>query len=407
MRYQFSIYALLLICVFASCSPKIKKDLLNKSNISVYNINQVKVLAQDQNIPLRSNYIGKIKVGDSGLTVNCGYDEMINICKKEAQLLGANIVKLTKVKEPDFYSSCYRIEAKLYWNNTKEYAQGRPIILEYSELEKSILKLLQALRQGEFVFMDAEGYTITLYESSKLFNEKAIESLKKKFDVDKGQPGKRNPKIKSENIEFVTVEKQEGIELSRISLLFKNSEETVSFLELTTSLPRLMSFEDALVNLITENKIPNRVYTSWEVDSIQFANRHIKLGPACRWMGIRNIQCPGLGQMDWSEFSTKERAEAYINQRINVTDKKRLSEYEDQSKVPVIFEGTRIMAEKYNLNIKAPKFLLEGSNNLIIYYVAAPVEDEYIGCVLSHYDNDQNASGLPPLLSEVMKLNHQ
>lgn len=407
MKNQFSIYALICIGILTSCSPRISRNLLNESDITVSDISEIEIVELDENVPLKSNYIGKIKVGESGMTVKCGYDKMITECKKEAQIVGANIVKLVKVKNPDFFSSCYRIEAKLYWNNTEEYIQGLPINIEYTEVEESTLKLLQALRQGEFTFFDAEGYNITLYESSKSFNDKSIESLKKKFKIDKNNFGKSSQNILVEYIEFITIETQEEIETTRISYLFTNTEGTISVLELNTSLPRLSNFENTIISLIIQNKIPDSIFTTWEVDSIQFANRYITLGPVCRWMNIRNIQCPRLGQMDWSEFSTKKRAEEYINQRINFTDKKRLSEFEDRSNVSVIFEGTPVIAEKYNLKIKAPKFVLGGSNNLIIYYVVAQVEDEYIACILSYYDNDQNAPDLPPLLNEVMTLNNE
>lgn len=407
MKNKISIYVLLYLTVLTSCSPKISRDYLNESKIAISDIKEVKVIDLDQNVPLKSNYIGKIKVGEAGMTIKCGYDRMINECKKEAKLVGANIVKLIRVKNPDFYSSCYRIEAKLYWNNTEEYAKGLPINIEYTERESTTLKLLQALRQGEFVFFDAEGYNITLFESSKSFNDEAIQSLKNKFEVDRDLLGKPNQNILSENVEFTTTVNQEGIETTRSTYLYRNSEGTVSVLELTTSLSRLMNFEKTIISLITQDKIPNRIFTAWEVDSIQFANRYITLGPVCRWMDIRNIQCPRLGQMDWSEFSTKERAEDYIKLRINLTETKRLSEFEDRSQVSVIFEGTPTIAEKCNLKIKAPKFVLGGSNNITIYYVVAQVEDEYIACILSHYDNDQNAPDLPPLLNEVMKLDNE
>jgi hypothetical protein len=45
-----------------------------------------------------------------------------------------------------------------------------------------------------------------------------------------------------------------------------------------------------------------------------------------------------------------------------------------------------------------------GSNVLVVYYVLAPVRNRYVACVLSHYTNDVNASNLPPLLAEVMRL---
>jgi hypothetical protein len=48
---------------------------------------------------------------------------------------------------------------------------------------------------------------------------------------------------------------------------------------------------------------------------------------------------------------------------------------------------------------------LEGSNELVVYYIATKVREEYIHCVLSYWTNNRlTEGGLPPLLAEVMQL---
>ena len=392
---------LILLC---SCAPKINRNLLRESDLQVNKLEEVHVIGLDENVPMKSQYIGNIKIGEAGFTINCGYDEMILECKKEAKVLGANIVKLIKVKNPDFWSNCYRIEAKLYVNKSPEYKEDVPISIDYSSEERATLELLQGLIQGEFIFYDAEGYIITLFNSTKPFNSKTLKSLKKKFKIDKEDSGLPFDKIAGENLLFKSTEVDESIKTSRSIYIYANTEGTTSVLEFATTLERLDTFETRMLNLIKKNRIPHNIYTKWKVDSIFFANRFIKLGPVCRWQNIRNIQCPYLGQMDWSEFSTEERANQYIAQRIKITAGKSLSEFIDKKKLSVIFERVKTTAEKYTLRIKVPKLLLGGSNILTIYYVVAKIENKYIACVLSHFDNDKNAPNLPPLLDEVMDI---
>jgi len=65
-------------------------------------------------IPESAQFIGEVKVGDSGMTTNCGYLKMLEKVKQESRLAGANIVYLIKVDDPSLRSSCYRIKAAMY-----------------------------------------------------------------------------------------------------------------------------------------------------------------------------------------------------------------------------------------------------------------------------------------------------
>jgi hypothetical protein len=109
--------------------------------------------------------------------------------------------------------------------------------------------------------------------------------------------------------------------------------------------------------------------------------------------------------MDWSEFSSRERAENYINQRISLIDNIRFIEYQDSSNVSILFEGIPVTAKRLNLRLAAPRSYLSDKNNLVIYYVVVQIDDKYLACILSHYTDNQNIEDLPLLLKEVMKLN--
>ncbi len=58
--------------------------------------------------------IGLLSIGDTGLSINCDWNDVIVIAKQKAQEAGAQGVLLTEIREPDFFgSTCYRIKAEL------------------------------------------------------------------------------------------------------------------------------------------------------------------------------------------------------------------------------------------------------------------------------------------------------
>jgi len=73
--------------------------------------------------------------------------------------------------------------------------------------------------------------------------------------------------------------------------------------------------------------------------------------------------------------------------------------------VDIQFEGQPTTAKRIRVKIQVPKFVTGGSNELIVYYVAAEVRGRFVGCVLSHYSNDPlTENGVPALLAKVMKV---
>ncbi len=96
-----------------SCAPSIstqinsrKPALLENQNVTVFNENDV--------FPTNSIILGTVRLGDSGLTINCDFETMINIAKSEARKAGGNAIKITEHILPNFFgSSCHRIQANI------------------------------------------------------------------------------------------------------------------------------------------------------------------------------------------------------------------------------------------------------------------------------------------------------
>ncbi len=112
---------LISICAFfAGCAPSVSTKLLKTTyqafgpETTVYIID-VKDQVREMSVP-----VGDLKIGESGFTKNCSYNEVLDKAKIAAIKAGANVIKLTEIKAPDFASTCYRIKAKLYRNTDAE-----------------------------------------------------------------------------------------------------------------------------------------------------------------------------------------------------------------------------------------------------------------------------------------------
>jgi|GEM_PF-1311127 len=68
-----------------------------------------------EEIPKDAKLQGKITVIGADLKVACGYNSIINQAKEKARNLGANLVNVTKLIDPDRLNACYRLHADAYY----------------------------------------------------------------------------------------------------------------------------------------------------------------------------------------------------------------------------------------------------------------------------------------------------
>jgi hypothetical protein len=107
----------LLICIIClgiiSCSPKVTSSLIKKYEPLDFTEN-VTVLGLEEEVPAEAELLGEIKIGDSGFTTKCTYEDVIAKAKLEAMKIGGNVLKITEHKTPSSMgSSCHRIMAKI------------------------------------------------------------------------------------------------------------------------------------------------------------------------------------------------------------------------------------------------------------------------------------------------------
>lgn len=146
----------MLIVVCISCAPSISSKLVNKNYAKLEAGSQVYVLEKNAEVPNNSEFIGDIKVGDSGFTTDCGYEKVMADIKNVAINSGANIIQIVELKAPSTLgSTCYRVKAKIYRNTNQEILAK----LSANEVEKGKSRLPQ----------DADYAVIYFYRPSNGF----------------------------------------------------------------------------------------------------------------------------------------------------------------------------------------------------------------------------------------------
>lgn len=98
---------------FYSCSPKIGSTIIS-TQPALSDTEFVLVLQEQDDFVNDGIEIGTIKSGDNGLSNNCSYFEVLEKLKLLARQSGANVIKITKQKSPDNWSSCVRLNATIY-----------------------------------------------------------------------------------------------------------------------------------------------------------------------------------------------------------------------------------------------------------------------------------------------------
>jgi hypothetical protein len=277
------------------------------------------------------------------------------------------------------------------------------LVLSLSNAQTNNFQNAQAIAQEQMIFYDAEGYAIFKQELPYSYDQRGIEKFKKKFFIPKDvQPTEDNdfPETKI----LTTIDTHGDTKTESIYYITQNGQGNIRVICFSTLCDRVKNIEKTYYDAIVSNTLPKEVFTPMKVDKVQFAGREIQLGAACRWMGVRNLQCPDMGQMNWSEFSSLERAKQMTTGQRALNASMKMGEVLEDIEIDILFEGQPTKALKRKLKIQLPQFIMGGSNILIIYYVTNEVNGRYVSCVLSHYTDDIGAKKLPPLLSEVMQL---
>ena len=138
---------------FNSCSPKISTS-ISKSYSPLDYQQEVAVIGLNQAEPDDAEFLGEVKIGDSGFSTNCGYDVVIDQAKLEARKVGGNAIKIINHTPPSAMgSSCHRITARiLKLENIDSYLSEEEEIL--LDVDYAILNVYRYGGTGSLISYD-------------------------------------------------------------------------------------------------------------------------------------------------------------------------------------------------------------------------------------------------------------
>lgn len=275
--------------------------------------------------------------------------------------------------------------------------------------DDGLFSRMQAISNNGIDFFNVDGMEMTSQKTDAAFGKNNITRVFKNFKIKDKELTQSDSTLGFPNYcVSKSVEEPKGV-MNNLSYYFIESTDnkligiTIASINKTDK-----EFERQFVRLIKDDAIPKSIYNSLQVDSINFAGRQIALGGSCHWMGVNNVQCHYYGQMNWSVHKTLVDASQSVNdQFIRIKDGNKGKIVSDTT-VAVIFEGTETYAKKIIYDFTGVTSVLvgmSGGKTLTVYFVSAPVRNNFVSCVMSFWNNDQiNPGGLSPLLEKVMKL---
>ena len=137
--------------------------------------------------------------------------------------------------------------------------------------ELPLLDRLSAIKNGNREFYAIDGYTITNEDLKLPFDEKGFKKAYRKLKIN-AQDAQPNPRILTDNY-VVNRDKEGYVE----SLYFvKSPANTITLVWFSKLRDREVEVEEALVNLIVENKIPQELFAPTEVVVLSFLHHDVQ-----------------------------------------------------------------------------------------------------------------------------------
>jgi len=276
--------------------------------------------------------------------------------------------------------------------------------------ENNIFERLSALNNNGKIWYNIDGYSVTSEIFKNSFDEKGLKKVFKKHDISDSDTKTKDSQISFNNLFVTKQQKFSDNNFQTNNYYFvENPDKTTTVIWFIKSGKTDKETEEKLVNLIIENKIPETNFVPMQIKSINFADRKIELGNNCYWTFLNTVQCPYLGEMNWSIHRTLEDAKDAIENQLNVTKSRKGGKVVSEEIVNVDFEGVPTKAKKaiYDFTgVTSALAGMSGGKSLTIYYVAENVRNKNVSCVMSFWNNDQinPETKLPPFLEKLIKI---
>lgn len=279
----------------------------------------------------------------------------------------------------------------------------------FAQEKEDLFSRLQGISNNGVEFYNVDGIEISSQKKDHAFSAKNISRGFKQLKIRNKELVNSDSLLEFRNY-YVSkpIDGLQGISNTIAYYFIESTDQKIIAFTFAPSCEASKDFEREFVRLVRADAIPAYVFNHPEPDTINFAGRKIPLGKQCHWMGVNNVQCSSAGQINWSVHQDSTSASNTINAHFESIQARQNGKVVSDTKVKVMFEGTETTARKvvYDFTgITAAMVGMTGGRNLTIYFVAAPVRQHYVSCVMSFWNNDIiTQSGLAPLLNEVMKL---
>ncbi|MEG1665467.1 hypothetical protein [Chryseobacterium sp.] len=280
----------------------------------------------------------------------------------------------------------------------------------YFSQENNVLERLSSLNNNGKIWYNIDGYSITSEKFNNSFDEKGLKKVFRKHQITDSNVKTKDDQIKFNNLFISKQQKIADNNFQTNNYYFvENPDKTVSIIWFIKNGKIDKETEEKMVNLIIENKIPEENFIPMKITSINFAGRKIELGNSCYWTFLSTVQCPYLGEMNWSVHRNLESAKEAIENQLNITKSKKGGKVVSVEIVDIEFEEVQTKAKKviYDFTGVASALAgMSGGENLTVYYIAENIRNKNVSCVMSFWNNDQinPETKLPPLLEKIMKL---
>lgn len=276
--------------------------------------------------------------------------------------------------------------------------------------ENNIFERLSALNNNGKIWYNIDGYSVTSEVFKNMFDEKGLKKVFKKHNISDSDTKNKDSQISFNNLFVTKSQKFSDNNFQNNNYYFvENADKTTTVIWFIKNGKTDKETEEKLVNAIIENKIPESNFVPMKINSINFADRKIELGNNCYWTFLNTVQCPYLGEMNWSIHRTLEDAKEAVENQLNVTKSRKGGKIVSEEIVNIDFEGVPTKSKKviYDfIGVTSALAGMSGGKSLTIYYIAENVRSKNVSCVMSFWNNDQinPETKLPPLLEKIIKL---
>lgn len=275
--------------------------------------------------------------------------------------------------------------------------------------DEALYSRLQALKNSDITYYNVDGIIITSQATALPFNDKNLKKVFKQYDITQEDLKALNP---NHPLKDFCITKNEDI-LSGLTLytsyyFIEDTAKNIVVVWFGSVGKHDAAFEKHFIKLIVNNKIPKSCYASPDANIINFGGREILLEDSCYWTNINTVQCPYMGEMNWSVHKDAEDAKKSVENQLAMTKSKKEGKIISEETVDILFENIPTKATKIVYDFTGIKSVLastSGGKTLTVYYVSQKVRNNYMSCVLSYWNNDDiEFNGLPFLLDQIMQL---